>query len=417
MGVKHTSLASETPDNLKFPLFPLIATLATQSLATMAAYSFPVVAPVIAKDLQVPGTLVGFFISTVYGVGIISALLSPRFIRRFGAVRVSQLVLIATLAMLLACSLGSVVSVVIGAALLGLAYGATAPASAHLLVPRTPPRVMNLVLSIRQIGVPLGGVMAGLVMAPLTLSLGWQTALLWQTVPVLVAVLLLECARRNWDADRDPSRQILSKGLLAPVQILFDRPELRRLAFVSFVYSGLQLCFIAFLTVHLTSKTAFNLVEAGWALAVYQVAAVVSRPIWGWLADKWFSAKLLLVWQGFIMGVAALLAGQFTESWAPSLVLMLCAVAGATASGFTGLAYAEWARLGGAQRTEATGLGSGLMFAGVLLLPSLFSVAVTYFDDFSVPYGVVGGLAALSGWLLWRQGSAISEQVKFIQKT
>jgi len=398
-----TPLASQTRENLKFPVFPLIATLATQSLATMAAYSFPVVAPVIAQDLQVPGTLVGFFISTVYGVGIISALLSPRFIRRFGAVRVSQLVLIATLAMLLSCAVGSLVSVVLGAALLGLAYGATAPASAHLLVPRTPPRVMNLVLSIRQIGVPLGGVMAGLIMAPMTLSLGWQTALLWQTVPVVVAVLLLECARRDWDVDRDPTRQILSKGLLAPVQILFERPELARLSCASFVYSGLQLCFIAFLTVHLTSKTGFNLVQAGWALAVYQLAAVVSRPLWGWLADKWFSAKSLLAWQGFIMGAAALLSGQFTESWSSGMVLSLCAVAGATASGFTGLAYAEWARLGGAQRTEATGLGSGLMFAGVLLLPSLFSVAVTYFDDFSVPYAVVGGLAAMSGWLLWRQ--------------
>jgi hypothetical protein len=43
------------------------------------------------------------------------------------------------------------------------------------------------------------------------------------------------------------------------------------------------------------------------------------------------------------------------------------------------------------------------MFAGVLLLPSLFSVAVTSFDDFGLPYAVVGGLAVVSGWLLWRQ--------------
>jgi MFS family permease len=384
-------------------VLPLIATLATQSLATMAAYSFPVVAPVIAQDLEVPGTLVGFFISIVYGVGIISALLSPRFIRRFGAVRVSQLVLIATLAMLVACAIGSIASVILGAALLGLAYGATAPASAHLLVPRTPPRVMNLVLSIRQIGVPLGGVLAGLVMAPLTLSLGWQAALLWQTIPVLAAVLLLECVRRSWDVDRDPKRQILSKGLFAPVQILFDRPELRRLSFVSFIYGGIQLCFIAFLTVHLTSKTGFDLVQAGWALAIYQLAAVVSRPIWGWMADNWISAQMLLAWQGFIMGATAVLTGQFGMDWAPWLILSLCAVAGTTASGFTGLAYAEWARLGGAQRTEATGLGSGLMFAGVLLLPSLFSVTVTSLDDYGVSYGFVGVLAGLAGLMLLRQ--------------
>jgi len=61
---------------------------------------------------------------------------------------------LATLAMLMACSWGSVFSVVLGAALLGLAYGATAPSSAHLLVPRTPLRMMNLVLSIRQMGAP-----------------------------------------------------------------------------------------------------------------------------------------------------------------------------------------------------------------------------------------------------------------------
>jgi nitrate/nitrite transporter NarK len=262
---------------------------------------------------------------------------------------------------------------------------------------------MNLVLSIRQIGVPLGGVLAGLVMAPLTLSLGWQAALLWQTVPVMAAVLLLECVRRSWDVDHDPTRQILSKGLFAPVQILFDRPELRRLSFVSFIYGGIQLCFIAFLTVHLTSKTGFDLVQAGWALAIYQLAAVISRPIWGWLADKWISAQRLLAWQGFIMGGTAFLTGQFGLNWSPWLILTLCAIAGTTASGFTGLAYAEWARLGGAQRTEATGLGSGLMFAGVLLLPSLFSLTVTSLDDYGVSYGVVGTLAVLSGFLLLQQ--------------
>ncbi len=384
----------------RFPTWPLAATLTTQSLATMAAYSFPVVAPVIAQDLKVPGTLVGFFISTVYGVGIISSLLSPRFIRRYGAVRVSQLVLIATLAMLLACSLGSVLSVVLGAALLGLAYGATAPSSTHLLVPRTPISIMNLVLSIRQIGVPLGGVLAGLVMVPLTLHLGWRVALLCQTVPVLFTLVLLQIARKRWDIDREPATKVFSKGMLSPIKILRDSSAIRSLAFASFVYSGLQLCFISFLTVHLTSKASFDLVQAGRALAVYQISAVISRPIWGWLADQYVTARQLLILQGLIMCIASVLAGQFAESWSPNLVLIVCAVAGATASGFTGLAYAEWARLGGAQRTEATGLGSGLMFTGVMLMPSIFSVTVTFFDDYGIAYGCAGGLAALSGLLL-----------------
>lgn len=385
---------------LRFPTAPLITTLAMQSLATMAAYSFPAAAPAIARDLNVPGTLAGIFVSTVYGVGIVSALLSPQFIHRYGAVRACQTVMLATLAMLLACALGSLLSVAIGAALLGLAYGASAPASTHLLVPRTPQPVMNLVFSIRQIGVPLGGVLAGLVMVPLTVRYGWRVALLCQTAPVLILLLLLQIPRKQWDSGRDSARAILRAGTLAPLSMLRESPAIRRLSLASFVYSGLQLCFVAFMTVHLTSKAGFDLIRAGQALAVYQIAGVISRPIWGWLADNVLAARQLLALQGIIMCVAAVLAGQFSVDWPPLLVVAICALAGVSASGFTGIAYAEWARLGGARRTEAAGLGTSLMFAGVMLLPSAFSVAVTAFGDYALAYALVGGLAAVSGLLL-----------------
>ena len=81
-------------------------------------------------------------------------------------------------------------------------------------------------------------------------------------------------------------------------------------------------------------------------------------------------------------------------------MLAVCAVAGATASGFTGIAYAEWARIGGARRTEATGLGAGVMFTGVLVMPSAFAIAIAASGEYAVPYTVAGLLAAVSGLLL-----------------
>jgi len=392
----------------RFPLWPLVAMLATQALATMAAYSLPAVAPAIARELDVPGALIGVFISTVYGVGIASALLSPGFIARFGAVRVSQFVLLSTLAMLLAAAAGSVASIAAGAVLLGLTYGANAPAAAHLLVPRTPPGVMYLVLSIRQIGVPLGGVLAGLVMVPLSLAIGWRAALLWLAGPVALLLALVQIPRGRWDGDRDPSHPFGSQHLFAPFALLGENGAFVRLSFASFVYSGLQLVFVAFMTVHLTSRAAFDLVSAGQALAVYQVSGVVSRPIWGWAADRFFSARMLLAAQGVIMCVASILAGWFAPEWPPALVFAVCAVAGATASGFTGLAYAEWARLGGARRTEATGLGTAFMFAGVLVMPSAFAIAIAMTGDYAVPYAVAGALAAVSGLLLPGAGQDVA---------
>jgi len=384
----------------RFPVWPLLAMLATQALATMAAYSLPAVAPAVARDLGVPGPLVGVFISTVYGVGIVSAFLSPSFIARYGAVRVSQFVLLSTLAMLVAAAAGSVASIAVGAALLGLTYGATAPAAAHLLVPRTPPGVMNLVLSLRQIGVPLGGVLAGLAMVPLTLAVGWREALAWLVVPVAALLVLLQIPRGRWDAEREPRRALTGARFAAPFALLAQSGQMRRLAFASFVYSGLQLCFIAFMTVHLTSRAGFGLVAAGQALAVYQVSGAVSRPIWGWLADRLVPARVLLAAQGVVMCGAAILAGRFAPDWSQPLVLAVCAVAGATASGFTGIAYAEWARIGGARRTEATGLGAGIMFTGVLVMPSAFAVAIAASGEYTGAYTAAGLLAAASGLLL-----------------
>lgn len=389
-----------------FPLGPLVTTLAVQTLSTAAAYSIPAVAPAVARDLAINPALVGFFISTVYGVGIISALFSPPVIARLGAVLVTQAVLVATIAMLATAAAGSLPTIAASAILMGLAYGATAPAAAHLLVPRTPRAHMNLVLSIRQIGVPLGGMLASLVMPPLTLRWGWQAVLLGQIVPVLVLGILIELWCWRWDGPTARAPGTVAPGALAPLGLLRHSRALRRLSFAAFVYSGLQLCFIVFMTTQLTTKAGLDLVRAGQALAAYQLAGVISRPIWGWLSDHVMGARWWLGLQGIIMCAAAVLAGTFSREWPEALLFAVCMAGGATASGFTGIAYGEYARLGGARRTEATGLGAAFMFAGVMVLPAAMSVVVTWTGSYQRAYAAIGAAALVAGlgmMVRWRE--------------
>ena len=374
-------------------LWPLLATLAMQTLATMAAYSLPAAAPAVARDLGVEGSLIGFFVSLVYGVSILSAVLSPGFIHRYGGVRVGQLVLVAVLAMLATAATGSLAAIVLGAVLLGFGYGATAPVSTHVLVPLTPASKLNLVLSIRQIGVPLGGVLGSLMVPPLVLLIGWQPALLLQLLPVLALIGLLELVRRRWDARGDPARRLFQGGWMQALRVLVEDRGIRRLSVAAFIFSGIQLSFIAFMTVHLTQATRFDLVTAGQVLAVYQVFGVISRPIWGWVADNLLPALKLLVIHGLVMGLAVVAAGQFGPDWPLWAILLVAAVGGATASGYTGLAYGELARQGGERRTEATAAGSAVMFAGVMVLPSSLGVAVSLLGGFEIAYAVLGGLA------------------------
>ena len=167
----------------------------------------------------------------------------------------------------------------------------------------------------------------------------------------------------------------------------------RNLTFATFLYAGIQLCFVAFLVVHLTSGGVADLVRAGQALAVFQVSGVVSRPIWGVIADRWTGARALLVLHGAVMAAAAVAAGRFSPDWSYLAILVVCAVAGTTASGFTGIAYGEFARIGGARRIEATALGSAAMFLGVMVLPSLFGLTIAAGGGYAVAYAGAAALA------------------------
>jgi MFS family permease len=386
---------------MRMPIWPLLTTVAVQSLATMALYSMPTLAPEVARDLKVNGALVGGFVATAYGVGIVSALLSPGLIRRYGGVRTTQAVLLAAAGMLaIAASSAGIIGIAFAAVVLGCGYGAAAPASTHLLVPHTPRSMFNLVMSLRQIGVPLGGVFAALILPPLVVLVGWRGSLLMELVPVALLIISMEFTRRTWDADRDPGVKPWGRTLLQPFALLRDKRFLR-LSASCFIYSGLQLSFVAFMTVHLTTVVRFDLVRAGQMLAVYQIAGSVSRPIWGWIADRYLTPMRTLAVLGLGMAIAAILAGEFRFGWAPVEIFAVVLLAGCTAGGYTGVAYAEFASLGGTRRTEAGGLGTALMFSGGLLIPPLFGASITLLGGYDATYRAIGALALASAMLLW----------------
>jgi MFS family permease len=381
------------------PLAPLAATLAVQTLATMALYSLPALAPEIARDLHVAGTLVGSFVATAYGVGIISALMSPGVVRRYGGVRTTQAVLLAAAGMLAMAALGSgVTGLALAVVVLGLGYGAAATASTHLLVPQTPQPVFNLVMSLRQIGVPLGGVLAALILPPLTLAIGWRGALLSELGPVLLLIVAMEIPRRSWDHDAEPGRRVLGRSLLQPFSLLRES-RFRRLSVAAFVYAGLSLCMVAFMTVQLTTVVGLTLIQAGQILAAYQIAGSLSRPFWGWIADRFLTPAQTLALLGAGMAAASVFTGFYSPNWPTWAIMANALFAGGTSGGYTGVGYAEYAALGGSRRTEATGLGTAIFFAGGMAAPPVFGIAVTAMGGFLGSY-IIGAACALASAVL-----------------
>ena len=61
---------------------------------------------------------------------------------------------------------------------LGLGYGLLTPSASHLLARFAPAERRNLIFSLKQTGVPFGGIGAALITPAIAVTFGWRWALL-----------------------------------------------------------------------------------------------------------------------------------------------------------------------------------------------------------------------------------------------
>src|SRR5690606_11630801 len=200
--------ASKPMPPIPSSLSVLIATLTVQSLVAMCLLTLPVVAPAVAETLHVSPAYVGLYIALAYLGAMAASLLAGAAVRRYGAIRASQAGLMLCAAGVAVCAVESPAAAALGALLIGFGYGPITPASSHLLARSTPAHRMSFVFSIKQTGVPLGGVLAGFIVPGLADLMGWQIAFLAVALANLGCALAIQPLRDALDADRDPSHPL-----------------------------------------------------------------------------------------------------------------------------------------------------------------------------------------------------------------
>ncbi|WP_404386283.1 MFS transporter [Caenispirillum salinarum] len=394
-----------SPSRAASPWGVLGATTTVQALVSMAALTPPVFAAVATEDVGLPGSFVGYYTSLVYLGAMVTTLISGGIIGRYGAMRTSQVCLalcLAGLSGVAAMQAGPlVVMAVVGALVIGLGYGPVTPSSSHILARTTPPERRGLVFSIKQTGVPIGGMLAGALVPSLTDAIGWRWAALVVGAAALAVALLVQPTRPALDADRDPRKRANVAAVLAPLSMIWRHGPLRLLSVASFTFAAIQLSLSSFLVVYLVRRAGMSLVDAGLILAVAQGAGIAGRVVWGWVADKWIGPRAMLLILGAVMAAAAILTGWLAPVMPVALLVPVVALFGATAIGWNGVFLAEVAHLAPKGRAgEATGGALFFTYAGVVFGPSLFGIAVEVLPGDYASAFTLFGLAALAGGLL-----------------
>ncbi|WP_372623153.1 MFS transporter [Falsiroseomonas sp.] len=377
----------------------LMATTLAQVLATMAVYGLPVLAPMAARDLGVGAEMVGTQVAIVYAAASVTSMAFGRLPARLGPARCTQLALGAGAAGAAAVALGGLPGVAAGSVLLGVAYGLTSPPATLVLSRLAPPARRNMVFSIKQMGVPVGGTLAGLLLPSAALLLGWHGALATVAVVLAAAALGLGVFRRPWDAARDAAPE--AGAQLGALAALRSGRGLMALAVMGASFSAVQLSLGAFAVTMLVQEFGWGAVAAGAAAAAVQASGAAARLLWAVLADRARSGLALLAAIGLGTAAAAL-AMPLALHWPAAAVLLLLCLFGACAAGWTGIAMAEVARRAppGAAGA-ATGGVLSVTFTGVVLGPLIFAAAVSLLGSYATAFALIAALPLAGAAVAW----------------
>lgn len=138
----------------------LVAATLIQIVATASVLALTAIAPTVAADLDIGAYWIGYQISLIYASGMFSSAIAGTLVQRFGPIRIEQAALVCCVIGFAGIATASIPLIVIASLFIGIGYGLNNPASSEMLSRVTPQNKRNIVFSLKQSGVPLGGILA-----------------------------------------------------------------------------------------------------------------------------------------------------------------------------------------------------------------------------------------------------------------
>lgn len=371
--------------------------LSTGAMAatTFGTLSFPAIAPIVRDRFDLSTVEIGMFTALVFLGAMVASVPAGRLTDRLGA-PVMLAAAQAGVAVGVACAALAPTrfTFLAGIAIAGLAYGGVNPPTNVLVNDAIPRRHRALFLSLKQTGVPIGALLASIVLPSIAEAVGWRASLLLPIGVLLGAsALTLGLIRRQAEMLGSAKDSVWGG---AGDEEAGPSPGLGPMGFYGFIMAGVQLSFVGYLTIYLVDEQSFSATTAGFALGLSFAAGVIGRIVWGTASDRYFASyatSLALAAAGSAVGLLALLTvGGGVGLWLAVVLIGFCGI------GWNGV-YLALVADRATLRTLGRATGSALLFlyAGVVLLPPLFGVLFDLIDSWPGTWLAAVGLTILAG--------------------
>ena len=278
----------------------------------------------------------------------------------------------------------------------GIGYAASTPAGGRaILLWFATDR--GIAMGIRQMGVPLGGLVGALILPAIASLSSYRAALLCGGVLTAVPSIATALLYREPIA-REAPRRSLREIVRASIDVARDRRlVLVTLACMILIFA--QTAMLGFYTLTLVRSDGIEPRIAAGALALAQLGASAGRLAWGFVSDRVFGGDRMLpvivacaVASCASAGVASLPAHHVFAAYALAVVL------GFSAAGWNGLFATAQVEIGGLERAgSALGIGlTGLFAAGAVAAPVFGAIADAH--GFASAWYVLAGFVLVGIW-------------------
>lgn len=361
--------------------------LVAQTVANVGPLGIPAIASLIRADLGLTLTQAGSFLAVYYIGPSLVSLPAGTLADRWGVKRMlvlGQLVIaVGLLAASTATSYPALALLLVAA---GFGYGMLNPTSTKAVMGWAPTGHRATLVGLKQVGLPLGGMLGAALLPALALALGWRAALVASAGLIAVgAVASLAVYCDPPDAAVPPA----AAGAPGVVASVLTSRDLWLLSVATGVFAAMQTVWMSYLVLYLQGAVGLTLLTASRLLALAQLGGIAGRVLFGMLSDRLFGGRrrFPLVLAG-VGSTACTIAIAWTGADASTAGLSVLAfLFGVVGIGWNGVQHTWMAELAGPRAAgTAVGLGLAVSSAGVTLGPLAFGYVVQRAGGFDGPW-------------------------------
>jgi sugar phosphate permease len=301
-------------------------------------------------------------------------------------------------------------------AIAGLGYGSGQTAGTKAVAAAFGSGGRGMAMGIRQSGLPLGGIIAALLLPPLLGMFGWQAAIAGAAVACAIPGVLCWMGLRQAPTGLppahsllptrrpgDPSRPDLGTAM-DRVRKILRNGGVRRTTEAAMLLVLVQYCYQGYLALYLVDHFAWSKRAAAVLLAAVHLGGVVGRLAWGAFSDHWYGGRRVpaLAWCAGAGVLYPLVLIVLARTAPPAEIALVALAGGALLLGWNGLYTTLIAESAGpGQGATAMGVSMTLLYLTTMVTPPLFGVLVDH-TSYAVGWASLIGVMAVAFTVTYR---------------